>query len=378
VSPNFSNCLTALVWAAGGGLFVWLVTYRLRRRGLGWLLASVVLTGVVSTVSAVIGSVRSMALSDSAAAMTISVALVAGLVASALAARAARSLTRDNQVLRAAITELGAGRVPSAEGPRLTAQLEQLRRELAETAQRLAGSRERERALESSRRELVAWVSHDLRTPLASLRATSEALEDGVADSPERYYKQIHASVDRLTTMVDDLFELSRIQSRSFALETEQVALDDLVSDCIAALDPLARAQGVRLAGHATGAASVVGNGAELNRALTNLVANAIRHTRADGVVEVVVSAADGRAEVIVHDECGGIPAEELDRIFEVGFRGEPARSAIGAAGGGQGGAGAGLGLAITRGIVEAHGGSVDVANIGHGCSFTVRLPAAA
>ncbi len=314
-----------------------------------------------------------MALSDSEGAMTIAVALVSGLVASALAARAGRRLAQDNDVLRVAIVDLGAGRVPTTDGRPLTAELEQLRTELAETAARLAGSRERERALESSRRELVAWVSHDLRTPLASLRAISEALEDGVSDSPEQYYKQIHSAVDRLTTMVDDLFELSRIQAGSFALDTEHVALDDLVSDCLAALDPLARAQGVRLSGHATGAATVLGNGQELNRALTNLVANAIRHTRSDGVVDVLVTAAPGRAEVTVRDECGGIPSEELERVFDVGFRGEPARSP-----GPIGSGGAGLGLAITRGIVEAHGGTVDVANVGEGCSFTVSLPVAA
>ena len=183
-----------------------------------------------------------------------------------------------------------------------------MRSELADTARKLAASREREHALESSRRELVAWVSHDLRTPLASLRAMSEALEDGVTDSPEKYYKQIHNSVDRLSRMVDDLFELSRIQAGNFGVDTERVALDDLVSDCIAALDPLAHANQVRLTGRTAGAATVVGNGRELNRALTNLVANAIRHTRADGLVDVTVNASQGSAEVIVRDECGGIP----------------------------------------------------------------------
>ena len=166
-----------------------------------------------------------------------------------------------------------------------------MRAELADTAARLAESRDRERALESARRELVAWVSHDLRTPLAGLRAMSEALEDGVVAAPETYYKQIHAEVDRLSTMVEDLFELSRIQSGGLAGQPEQISLDDLVSDCVAALEPLAAAQRVRLVGRADGVATVTGNGPELNRALTNLVANAIRHTRADGTVDVRVRA---------------------------------------------------------------------------------------
>jgi signal transduction histidine kinase len=248
-----------------------------------------------------------------------------------------------------------------------------MRAELAETARRLAASRERERALETSRRELVAWVSHDLRTPLASLRAMSEALEDGVAETPELYYKQMRASVDRLATMVDDLFELSRIQSGGFALDTEQVALDDLVSDCLAALGPLATAQGVRLTGHSAGATTVTGNAPELSRALINLVANAIRHTRVDGIVDVSVTPGSDGPAVTVLDECGGIPDHEIERIFDVGFRGEPARTPDSSNPGG-----AGLGLAITRGIVEAHGGSVAVANVVGGCSFTLRLPAAA
>jgi signal transduction histidine kinase len=173
--------------------------------------------------------------------------------------------------------------------------------------------------------------------------------------------------------MVDDLFELSRIQSGGFALDTEQVALDDLVSDCLAALGPLATAQGVRLTGHSAGVTTVTGNAPELSRALINLVANAIRHTRVDGIVDVSVTPGSDGPAVTVLDECGGIPDHEIERIFDVGFRGEPARTPDSSNPGG-----AGLGLAITRGIVEAHGGSVAVANVVGGCSFTLRLPAAA
>jgi signal transduction histidine kinase len=200
----------------------------------------------------------------------------------------------------------------------------------------------------------------------------AEALEDGLADSPDLYYKQMRISVDRLAMMVDDLFELSRIQAGAFALDTEQVALDDLVSDCLAALGPLATSQGVGLTGHSNGAVSVIGNGPELSRALVNLVANAIRHTPPTGVVDVSVLTTVAGTTVTVLDECGGIPADELDRLFDVGFRGEPARSPNG-----SNPAGAGLGLAITRGIVEAHGGTVDVGNVDAGCRFTLRLPTA-
>jgi signal transduction histidine kinase len=176
--------------------------------------------------------------------------------------------------------------------------------------------------------------------------------------------------------MVDDLFDLSRIQAGSFARDLDPLPLGDLVSDCLAALQPLAAAQGVRLAGQMAAPVLVYGNGPELNRALTNLVANAIRHTRTDGRVDVLVGITerDGRqrAQVVVHDECGGIAPDDLPRLFDVGFRGEPARTphAVNPAG-------AGLGLAISRGIVEAHSGSVQVENEAGGCRFTVQLPIA-
>ena len=357
----------AVIWAAAGGAVAWLITLPLHRRSLGGLLASVVLTGALASVAAMVGSDRAMFLSMNDLTVGVIVAVVAGLVAAVTAALAAQRLSHDNRALREAVAAIAQGRVPDSDGRRLTAQLEQLRTELAATARRLAESRDRERALESSRRELVAWVSHDLRTPLAGLRAMSEALEDGVVDTPELYYKQIHASVDRLASMVDDLFELSRIQAGAVSTKGERVSLDDLVSDGIAAIDPLARAQGVRLTGGSTGPMAVPGNGAELNRALTNLVANAVRHTGPGGTVDVQLSVDTSVALLRVRDECGGIPEADLARVFDVGFRGEPARS--------QSSGGAGLGLAITRGIAEAHGGGVEVANVAGGCVFTMSLP---
>jgi signal transduction histidine kinase len=379
MNDTLSIVLTASAWAAGGGLAVWLVTMPLRRRSIVALLASIVLTGTIASVAAVIGSVHAMFLTTNELVVTVTVAIVAGLAAAITAAAAGRRLTRDNRALRRAVTEVGLGRVPDDDGPKLTSELNDVRRELSATARRLAASRERERALEASRRELVAWVSHDLRTPLAGLRAVTEALEDGLVDDPQLSYKRMHADVDRLATMVDDLFELSRIQSGVLAVATERISLDDVVSDCLAALQPLATEQGVQLRGHSDRALAVTGNVRELNRALTNLVANAIRHTPAGGTVDVAVGpvTADddaGTAAVVrVRDECGGIPESDVPRLFDVGFRGEPARTPLA-----EPVSRAGLGLAITRGIVEAHNGSVDVRNVHGGCEFTVRLPVAA
>jgi signal transduction histidine kinase len=365
MSPGVNDFLIAAGYSIGAAGAVWLLTMVPRRRSVAWLFASVVLTTTAAAIGAMVGGVRAMLLPMQEQWRVVAIAAAAGLLGAVAAGAAARKLIRDNETLRAAIAELGEGKIPESDGRVLTSELGRVRRQLGETARVLAESRERERALEASRRELVSWVSHDLRTPLAGLRAMAEALEDGVADDPEAYYKRICAEVDRLSGMVDDLFDLSRLQAGSYSRHNEPIALDDLVSDVLASLDPLATAEGIRLTGSVSGRAMVRGDGGELNRAVTNIVANAIRHTHTDGVVEVRVGVTEGRAEVLVYDECGGIPEADLGRVFEVGFRGEPSRTATGA----------GLGLAITRGIAEAHGGTVDVANTAAGCRFRLTLP---
>jgi signal transduction histidine kinase len=242
-----------------------------------------------------------------------------------------------------------------------------------------AEARERERRLEESRRQLVAWVSHDLRTPLAGLRAMAEALEDGVVDDAEtvsHYHRRMRVETDRVSGLVDDLFELSRINAGTLHITLENVPLADVVSDAVAAAAPLARAKRVRLEAAPSGYGTVRGSEPELGRVLANLLLNAIRHTPADGVVRVD-GGSDGRTGwVAVTDGCGGIPESDLPRVFDVAFRGAAARSpendAVAPTGGG------GLGLAIVRGLVDVHDGEVAVANTDGGCRFTVRLPATA
>jgi signal transduction histidine kinase len=234
--------------------------------------------------------------------------------------------------------------------------------------QRAAADRGRERALETSRRELVAWVSHDLRTPLAGIKAMAEAIEDGVAEdraTVTRYCGRIRVEADRLAEMVGDLLELSRISAGALRLSAASVALDDLVRDAVASAEPMARAKGVRLSARADGS-PIVADSAELGRVLRNLLVNAIRHTPSDGTVEVTGAVEGTTAYVAVRDSCGGIPAQDLPRVFEVAYRGAAARPPDG---------GAGLGLAIARGIVHAHAGDIDVENVGNGCRFVVRLP---
>ncbi|HEY2044787.1 MAG TPA: HAMP domain-containing sensor histidine kinase [Jatrophihabitans sp.] len=368
--------VTALLWGMLGAGVAWLLTLPLRRWSQSWVLISVALIATAASVTAIVGSTREMFLSMDDEFATVTVAVIAGILSAAAAGLSARRFAGDSKSIRAALDDLRHGRKVADDGRRLSGELKQLRADLDGAARTLVESREREQALEASRRELVAWVSHDLRTPLAGLRAMAEALEDGVAASPERYHKQIRIEVDRLAGMVDDLFEISRLQAGARSSRIDIVSLDDLISDCVAALEPVAVLQGVLLVGRADIAAEVQGNSAELNRALTNLVVNAIRHTGEGGTVEIRLRAGldteHPTAEVTVTDECGGITGPDLARVFDVGFRGEAARTPQPELGGG-----AGLGLAITRGIVSAHDGSVDVHNVGNGCQFTVRLPLA-
>ena len=298
---------------------------------------------------------------------------IAGLAGFAVALFVGRKISKASRLLLGAVQEVG--ETGFYEPPRVTlpAELAGLSEGLSAAHERLAHGRERERALEASRRELVAWVSHDLRTPLAGVRAMAEALEDGVVrdyETVSTYHTQIRREADRLTTMIDDLFELSRIHAGALRLSRRLVGLDDLVAEALASTEPLARAKGVRLQGASVRGLPVLVDADEFGRALRNLVTNAIRHTPSDGMVQVEGQVERGMARVSVADACGGIAADALPRVFDVAFRGETARTP------GQDG-GAGLGLSIARGIVEAHAGQIAVKNSGPGCLFVIRLPLA-
>ena len=238
-------------------------------------------------------------------------------------------------------------------------------------------ARARERAAEASRRELVVWISHDLRTPLAGIRAMTEALGDGVVSSPSdvsEYASRIRVEAERLTGMVDDLFELSQITTGAMQLTLSAVPLHDVVSEAIAAQDPVAARRGVQVRAAASPWPVVLGSDAELARVVRNLLSNAIRHTPDDGTVLVAAGVDGDEAWLRVDDACGGIPEADLGRVFDVAFRGSKARTP---AAGAEQPAGAGLGLAIARGLVEAHRGRILACNHGPGCRFEIRLPRA-
>ena len=337
------------------------------------LRVSIVASGIVPVVAIVagtLGTAEAMFLSRHDLGVVGMVCVVAAIVASGVSWLLGRRVESGSMALRQAARSMSDEAVqfqPPAQP--LAAEFADLSRELADTSAKLARSRARERTLEQARRQLVAWVSHDLRTPLAGLRAMAEALEDGLAADPPRYHKQIRAEAERLSAMVDDLFELSRIHSGTLQLLPVLITLDDLVSDVLASTEPLARQRGVQLEGKAAGHLAVRADPRELSRALTNLLTNAIRYTPAGGCVHVEAMLESDDAVLTVADGCGGIPQADLARVFDLAWRGSNARSPAPDSG-------AGLGLAIVRGIIEAHQGSVRVRNAGDGCRFELRLPA--
>jgi signal transduction histidine kinase len=235
--------------------------------------------------------------------------------------------------------------------------------ELAASFNRMASALEE---LFDARRELVAWASHDLRTPLASMQAMVEALEDGLGD-PDRYLPALREQVRALSALVDDLFELSRIDA-GLVLELRDADVDELVAACVRVLEPEADARHVRLAARVSGPATARCAPEKVERVLFNLLTNALRHTPSDGSVAVVVEPGQTSVRIAVEDTGDGLTPEAAGRMFERFWRGDRART----------GGGAGLGLAIARGLVEAQGGSIWAeSRDGGGARVCFTLPAA-
>ncbi|HEY7197333.1 MAG TPA: ATP-binding protein [Gaiellaceae bacterium] len=292
----------------------------------------------------------------------VSVAIVSTLTALAGALLLGRHILRPLGGLRAASKQLAAGDLSaraSESGPREL-------RELGTSFNEMAVSLE---DLFDARRELVAWAGHDLRTPLASLSAMVEALEDGLA-SPAEYLPAIRAQTEILSGLVDDLFELARIDAGALTLDLCEAPLGDLVASCLDALDAEARTRGIRLESRLDPADPALRIAPDkVRRVLLNLVTNAVRHSEPDGAVAVVVERDTDHVVVAVEDEGNGVDHDAAQRMFERFWRGDESRT--------RATGGAGLGLAIAQGLVEAHGGRIWAENRRNGgarVAFTLPL----
>ena len=303
------------------------------------------------------------ALMGSLLAYSLGAGVAAALVTSRSQASAVDRLVQAAR--RLADGDLDARIGPLGAGPELDA----LARTLDDMAERVQRSIAAERAADRVRRDLITAVSHDLRTPLAGLRAVAEAVEDGVVDDRptlRRYMADLRTQVGTLSQLVDDLFELVQLDEGALLRESSRARLEDIIGSAIEACRPQAATKGLVLERRLDGAADATCS-PRVGRVLQNLLQNAIRHTPADGTVRVEARRLDGTVEVIVADTGEGIPPEALDRVFEPFWRGEPSRT----------GPGSGLGLALAKRIVEALGGDIRVESAqAAGSRFAVVLPA--
>jgi len=238
-------------------------------------------------------------------------------------------------------------------------------------ASRLQAAAEKQHEVEQLRTDLIAWVGHDLQTPLASIRAILEALADGVVTDPQavqRYLATAQRAVRSLSELIDDLFQMAQLDAGGLTLDRSDNSLSDLISDTLESFSALAAGQGIALAGSvAADVDPVFMDAARIGRVLSNLVGNALRYTPKGGRVEVHASRKGQKVEVTVSDTGEGIREEDLPYIFDRFYRGEKSRNrALG---------GAGLGLAIARGILQAHGGEIRAESLpGQGTRFIFQL----
>jgi signal transduction histidine kinase len=288
-------------------------------------------------------------------------------VGAALALAGAQTRAIDR--LAATAGRLAAGDLEARVGP-LTGgtELAELGRVVDEMAGRLARATANERDLEARRRDLMTAVSHDLRTPLARLRAMTEAIDDGVVDDTEsfrRYAGEMRRSVDQLVGLVEDLFELAQVEAGAIEAESARARVVEVVRSAVAAVQPQADDKRLALESILNGAGEERCS-PHMVRVLQMLLSNAVRHTPADGTIRIEAGHSVAGLQMHVEDTGDGIAASDLSRIFEPFYRADPARS----------GPGSGLGLTLARRMVEAMGGRLEAANLTPcGARFSVTLP---
>lgn len=291
-------------------------------------------------------------------------AVVAGttLVAMAAAVLLLRGISAPLDGLRRTAQEVAAGDLSARAAESGVAEVDELARSFNAMADNVE-------SLFDARRQLVAWASHDLRTPLAALRAMLEAVEDGVS-TPAEYLPEMQIQVERLSQLVDDLFELATIDAAALTLELDEVRVGDLVEGCLRGFEGQARAKRVTLRAEIERPDRVIRCAPDkIERVIMNLMVNALRHTPSDGSVAIRVDEPSSeRVRIAVEDTGSGLPEGDPERLFDRFHRGDQARQ----------GDGAGLGLAIARGLVEAHDGEIHALDRpGGGAVFEFELPAA-
>ncbi|MEJ7843513.1 MAG: HAMP domain-containing sensor histidine kinase [Rubrobacter sp.] len=379
--PTADLPLVALLLAAAGGGGGLLALVLVRPAVLGRLggvraqLAGASLIGSLLLLGMMLAGARAMFLSGHDLSLLLTMLVFAAILSVGFGLLCARMLADRIERVRAGTARIATGDLESEVPVEGHDEVAGLAEDFNRMARALEAAAEREREMEKARRDLIAAVSHDLRTPLASTRALIEAVADGVAADPEaeaRYLSSARKELTHLSRLVDDLFELARIDAGVLQLTLEESSLHDLISDTISSFQPQADNRSVRLVGEISGDVDpVLANPPRLQRVLHNLVSNALRHTPADGTVALRAAPHGDEVRVEVSDTGEGIAPEDLPRVFERSFRAERSRTRSEE----DGAPGAGLGLAIARGLIEAHGGTMDVeSSLGGGSRFRFTL----
>jgi len=360
--------------AAAVGAAAWVVLRSIARAPIVVHLITVVVAAVAAVVAGVLVAAQAMYLSEHDASVTIAITVTSGTVAVITASILGSLISRSARALRAAAEDLGHD-VPVQARPLPVKEFRDVLDQLAASDTRLRAARDAITRQEGARNDLVTRIAHDLRVPLAGIRAQAEALQDGLAPEPDRYLAQITAQVDRVDALVSDLFAVSQIDAGTLAPRLERVSVADIASDAAADLRTLADAAGIRLDVAAADGGLVDADAGQLTRAIANLLANALQHVSPGGHVLVTVRTDGDRVRVGVEDDGPGFAPGEAMHAFEAGWRGSAARSPhrLDLTGG------AGLGLAIARGIARAHGGDATAANRPQGgARVEIQLPATA
>ncbi len=353
------------------GLIGQLLIYLMRKHSLASLLTMMTCTSLCAVGLAVVVDARIMFLSRHDT-VVIGLALATAIpLAIGLALSFALQIRKSTKILSHTARNLSRAETAAAPRGLPTRELSQLQHDLLAAGAEVRAARAHEQAIETSRRELISGISHDLRTPLAGIRAMAEALADGVATDPNSYHQQLKTEAERLSQLVDSLFLLSRLHASSLPFKPMELDLWDLSADTVNGLLPLAKSHGVHLAlsrGESADPILATVDPQHLFRSLSNLLVNAIHNTPAPGQITVQLQSTDLTAQIAVTDTCGGIAPSDLPRLFDLAWRGASARHR-GPTGGG------GLGLSVAQGLIAAHSGRITVENYGPGCRFTIILP---
>jgi signal transduction histidine kinase len=374
--PGAAVVTAALVAALGAPALLAahaVATWRRRFRSL-WrelAIASTITVGVI--LASVVVAAALMFVSPHDARVVSAIVAAGGLLGLRTSSIVAGALAREATALRDALVAVGHGERAVSVGVDARDEIGDLARSAAEMTARLAEEEAAREGADAARRNLVAAVSHDLRTPIASLRLLVEAVEDEIVDEATRvrYLATMQTHLRSLGTMIEDLFELSRIEAGDIEWTLRRIRLADLVHETVAAMGPEARAKGVEVRSDlADPRLAAEADPERLQRVLFNLIRNAIRHTPADGSVTVRAEPAGDGVEIEVADTGVGIADGDRERVFEAFFRGGPDAA--------RGSDGAGLGLAIARAIVESHGGRIWLPGSGseRGARIRFSLPA--